>query len=85
MKRHLILQRPAETIASAIVQQIQLQPGVAAVMFDPESRRLDIQYDASQLQIGEVREIVRAQGEVRAGLVGESPSALVPLYRPEHP
>lgn len=62
VKRHLILQQPAETIASTIVEQIRLQPGVAAVMFDPESRRLDIEYDASQLQIGEVREIVRDQG-----------------------
>lgn len=62
VKRHLALESLDAEKAAAIAQEIEPLIGVDSLTLDPDSRRLDIAYDASVLQLEQIEEIVRRHG-----------------------
>ncbi len=62
VKRHLKLGDLDTEKTEAIAQEIGQLLGVDTVTLNSETRRLDIAYDASQLSIEQVEEIVRKHG-----------------------
>lgn len=62
LKRHLKLEDLDAEKAGAIAQEIEPLVGVDAVALDPATRRLDIAYDASVLQLEQIEAIVRRHG-----------------------
>jgi hypothetical protein len=62
VKRHLKLQHLDHGLARAITEEIALHSGVDTVELDSDSRRLDVTYDASQLQFPELTDILLRHG-----------------------
>jgi len=62
VNRHLWLESLDAEKAATIAQEIEALIGVDSLMLDPDSRRLDIAYDASVLQIEQIEAIVHCHG-----------------------
>lgn len=62
VKRHLKLQYRNDDRVHAIIEQIRQLDGVDTVELDGEARWLNVAYDASKLQFGQLTDMLREHG-----------------------